>query len=133
MLDYVLPLGAIVLALSAMFALAHRYFSTDCIAHYVRRIRLLKKQDQLQEGDTARDKVNKTINDEEVSLEKDLRRCKWLLIMSVICLICGAACVTWAFAATLSSRPPANNGMHPTANSAALIENLRVIAVRRGG
>jgi hypothetical protein len=26
-----------------------------------------------------------------------------------------------------------NNGMHPTANSAAFIENLRVVAVRRGG
>jgi len=26
-----------------------------------------------------------------------------------------------------------NNGMHPTANSAALIENLRVIQYVRGG
>ena len=26
-----------------------------------------------------------------------------------------------------------NNGMHPTANSAALIENLQLITVRRGG
>jgi hypothetical protein len=26
-----------------------------------------------------------------------------------------------------------NNGMHPTANSAAFIENLPLITVRRGG
>jgi hypothetical protein len=103
-LDYVLPLGVVVFALSAMSALGHRYFSTDCIAHYVRRIRLLIKQEELPEGDARRDKILVTINVEGASLHKDLRRCKWLLIMSVVFLICGAACVAWAFAATLSTR-----------------------------
>jgi hypothetical protein len=119
-LDYVLPFGAIVLALSAMFALGHRYFSTDCIAHYVRRIRLQKKHEGLPEGDAIRDEMIKNITDEEERLEKDLRRCKWLLIMSGVCLICGAACVAWAFAATLSSRPQASNVLHSTPLQPAL-------------
>jgi len=40
-------------------------------------------------------------------------------------------CPNWLLDSSDRSQP--NNGMHPTANSAALIENLRVITSRRGG
>jgi hypothetical protein len=102
-MNIALPAGAVVLALSAMTALGHRYFSTDCITHYVRRIRLFKKQDGLPEDDPQREIVAKIIVVEEMSLEKDLKRCKWLLTSSSIFLLLGAACVAWAFAATLSA------------------------------
>jgi hypothetical protein len=104
-MNIALPAGAVVLALSAMAALGHRYFSTDCITHYVRRIRLMKKRDGVLADDPKHEIIAKIIDVEEMSLEKDLRRCKWLLIASSIFLLLGAACVAWAFAATLSALP----------------------------
>lgn len=101
-LGIALPAGAVMLAFSAMTALGHRYFSTDCIAHYVRRIRLTKKMTTLPEGDPKHERTTAIIEAEERSLAKDLRRCKWLLIASSTFLVLGAACVAWAFAATLS-------------------------------
>jgi len=103
-LDYLLPIGVVVLALSAMSALGHRYFSTDCITHYVRRIRQMKKRDEPSDSDIDLEKLNKTIENEELSLLKDLNRCRWLLLLSVIFLIVGAVCVAWSFAATISFR-----------------------------
>jgi len=115
-LAYLLPAGAILLALSAMTALGHRYFSTDCITHYVRRIRVIKRKDNLLVDESEQSELtddikkkqselDKIIKDEEDSLEKDLSLCKWLLLASIIFLICGAVCVACSFAATLSSIP----------------------------
>jgi len=104
-MNIALPAGAVVLALSAMTALGHRYFSTDCITHYVRRLRLLKKKDDMPEDEPQREIIAKIIDVEEMSLENDLKRCKWLLIASSIFLLLGAAFVAWAFAATLSALP----------------------------
>lgn len=100
-LTYLLPLGAAMLGLSAATALGHRYFSTDCITHYVRRLRLLKRKGNLPEGGTESESTAKIIFAEETSLENDLRLCKWLLWAASVFLIIGAASVAWAFAATI--------------------------------
>jgi hypothetical protein len=93
--------GALILGVSAASALGHRYFSTDCITHYVRRLRLEKQIGNLPEGDPVRDKYRDIVKVEEKSLEKDVNWCRWLLLISSFSLVIGAFCVAAAFAAIL--------------------------------
>jgi hypothetical protein len=115
----ILSVGAIALALTAITALGHRYFSTDCITHYVRRLRLIKRHvdisdDGSQESEVERKKLSGIISTEERSLRKDLLWCKWLLAASSLFLLLGAVCVAWAFASILFTLP-ADNSFNPTA------------------
>lgn len=102
-----LMVGAITFGLSAMMALAHRFFSTDCLTHFVRRIRLIKQNGETTQGADpvadAREKGRRdaTIETEKESLVKDLRRCKWLLILACGFLALGTICFAIAVAATL--------------------------------
>ncbi len=95
-----LAFGAIALGISAGTALGHRYFSTDCLTHFVRRIRLdnslTKNAEQL-----GREEVEEIIQQEEDSLEKDLSICKWLLIVTAVSLGLGVISVALAFATAL--------------------------------
>lgn len=100
-IDYLLPLGVVMFGFSAASALGHRYFSTDCMSHYVRRIRLLKKG--TVEGRPDHKKTERIIKHEAISLKKDLLLCKWLLLGSSIFLLIGAGCVAWSFASTMVS------------------------------
>src|SRR5262245_43329871 len=96
-----LILGVAALGFSVGAALGHRYFSTDCITHYVRRLRLVKRCGDLHDGSLEWHKNAGIIEHEETSLDKDLKKCTRLLIVSSVCLGLGAACIAWAFAVTL--------------------------------
>jgi hypothetical protein len=101
-------LGAVSLLLSALLALGHRYFSTDCMTHFVRRFRLRKRIDELAEAgvntDDERDeitKLEKKAQSENSSFENDLWRCKWLLVFSCGILVIGIALVIGGLGKTL--------------------------------
>lgn len=83
--------SAVALGLCAMAALGHRYFSTDCVAHFVRRVRSIKKhQIETDSGEKAR--LADVIKEEERSLGGDLDRCRWLLILACLFLAIGIGC-----------------------------------------
>jgi hypothetical protein len=85
---------------SAATALGHRYFSTDCLTHFVRGLRLSASLAD-ESTDASRKAVEATIVSEEDSLNSDLNKCKWLLIIACLALFIGVASVAWVFAATL--------------------------------
>lgn len=99
---WVLILGAVALGISSASALGHRYFATDCITHFVRRLRAEKKRDELAEASMQWDSFAQIIKNEQRSLEKDVETCRWLLITASLFLVIGAACVAIAFAFTLA-------------------------------
>ena len=98
---FVLAGGAITLGVSATTALAHRYFSTDCITHYVRRLRQVQRLKDLSEQSEEWKKAVGIIEQEQISLKNDLSKCKWLLLFSSLFLVLGACSVAVTFAATL--------------------------------
>jgi len=97
----VLSIGAVALGIAAATALGHRYFATDCITHFVRRLRAGKRYAALPEGDTNRAALAHVVMQEQNSLERDVRLCRWLLVSASLFLIVGAACVALSFASTL--------------------------------
>lgn len=97
-----LILGATALGLSAATSLGHRYFSTDCITHFVRRLRANKQCNKLPEGSPEREGLDEIVKEEQDSLEKDVEICRWLLGAASLFLVVGAICVALAFAFTLS-------------------------------
>lgn len=99
---WTLTIGATALGLSAATALGHRYFSTDCITHFVRRLRANKQCNKLPEGSPERKILDEIIKEERNSLEKDVEICRWLLGAASLFLVIGAICVALAFAFTLS-------------------------------
>lgn len=106
---WLLGIGVFVLGLSSAFALGHRYFSTDCITHYVRLLRLQKQFSELNESDPTVVKLEEAIDYESKSLRKDLKRCKWLLIFSSILLFLGVIAITVTFSVILSPPAPSND------------------------
>lgn len=99
-----LTVGVIALALAAATALGHRYFSTDCLTHFVRRVRLSQSIEGMPET-AEKLTAEQIIKHEEISLDRDLWWCKWLLLASCLLLVVGAACVAFAFSALLFSVP----------------------------
>lgn len=99
--------GAVFLILAALFSLGHRYFSTDCMTHFIRKFRLKQKLNKLE----SQKKINfskiiiikRTIKSEEISFEKDLSICKWFLLLAGLFLILGVLLVTIAFAYSFNS------------------------------
>ncbi|WP_045856529.1 hypothetical protein [Teredinibacter purpureus] len=87
-------LGPIAFLLSSLAALAHRFYSSDCLAHYVRILRLSEA-----EG-------NEKLKTEKDSLEKDGKRCKNLIIASCIFLVLGTFLAVCSFGIVL------NGGVH---------------------
>lgn len=98
---WLLGLGVLVLGLSSAFALGHRYFSTDCITHYVRLLRLQKQYSELGENDPQVVRLEEAIDYESKSLRRDLKRCKWLLVFSSILLFLGVIAITVTFSVIL--------------------------------
>lgn len=92
--------GAVLLGCAAASALGHRYFSTDCLTHFVRRIRMIQSLDAVPPPPEVA-AIQGVIEAEETSLDRDIDKCKWLLISAVVSLVGGVACVAAAFAATL--------------------------------
>lgn len=100
-----LAVGVISLAFAAMCALGHRYFSTDSIAHHIRRLRLHLRCETLDAGD-QKSELMAVAQHESESLRKDLNRCRWLLVGSSSFLVLGTVCVALSFALTLFPSSP---------------------------
>ena len=98
---YALALGAVSLCICVMCSLGHRYYSTDSIAHHVRRLRLRKRMDQLCATSANWKELDARAAQEIDSLHRDLTKCRWLLVTAAALLVVGAFCVAWSFAATL--------------------------------
>jgi len=98
---WLLGLGVFVLGLSSAFALGHRYFSTDCITHYVRLLRIQKQYSGLSENDPSMVKLEGALDYESKSLRTDLKRCKWLLVLSSILLFFGVIAIAVTFSVIL--------------------------------
>ncbi len=92
--------GAVLLGLCALTSLAHRYFSTDCMSHHIRRVRLIKRN--LTEEDVRKQGVRDAEIGKEASLlHADFALCRWLLILSGSLLGLGALCFATAVALIL--------------------------------
>ncbi|MCC9019768.1 hypothetical protein [Flavobacterium lipolyticum] len=100
-------LGAITLILTALLTLGHRYFSTDCMTHFIRGFRLRQKISEIKSVKTKDNKVltklKKSLKNEKLSFEKDLNRCKWLLLVSCLFLITGILIITIALACSFNT------------------------------
>jgi hypothetical protein len=108
-----LIVGAVAFGLSAATALGHRYFATDCITHFVRRLRLTKRAGNLLDDDGERQALLRAIRQEQQSLVNDVDRCRWLLLASCVFLVLGAGCVAFAFASTLHHVMPHHGTASP--------------------
>ena len=95
-----LAAGAIALGISAATAPGHRYFSTDCLTHFVRRLRLSQYAKSTTEVESL-ERALDTIVHEEESLAQDLRKCHKLLVLACLSLFVGIWCFAAAFARTL--------------------------------
>jgi hypothetical protein len=96
--------GIIALAFSAASALIHRFYSTDCLTHFVRRLRLLKSISEMPE-DPRVDEWRTSIEKEEDSLDKDVATCRWLLVAAAAMLVVGFSAVTVVFGSTAFHTP----------------------------
>ena len=98
---YALIAGAIALLLSALFALNHRYMSTDAVAHHVRRLRLRDELSELSDGAEGRAELEALLTNESSSLSKDNLRCQKALWRSAATLILGVGCVAISYIITI--------------------------------
>jgi len=103
-LAYVLGVGVACLGIAAGTALAHRFFSTDCLSHQITILRLLKRTESSSWTEEEKAEDRKRLERERIDQLKDLKRCKLLLIASATLLLIGAVAVAFTFAATLFSR-----------------------------
>ena len=99
-----LGVGVSCLGLAAGTALAHRFFSTDCLAHQITILRLLKRADNSGGTEDERIEDRKRLEKERSDQLKDLKRCELLLTASAALLFIGAIAVVYTCAATLFSR-----------------------------
>ncbi len=98
---WLLATGVAALGVAVASALAHRFFSTDCLSHQITILRLLKRADapHWTREEKAQDLVRLT--QEREGQRRDLARCRRLLWVSAIALGVGAAAVVLSFAAVL--------------------------------
>jgi hypothetical protein len=86
----VLGVGVSCLGLAAGTALAHRFFSTDCLSHQITILRLLKRTESSNWTEEEKAEDRKRLERERSDQLKDLKRCKYLLIASGLLLLVGA-------------------------------------------
>lgn len=100
-------IGAIALIATSLVALGHRYFSTDCMTHFIRGFRLRQKSLELKKNEvknvTEINIVEQTIKAEEASFENDLNYCKWLLLASCTFLIIGISLIIIGLASSFNN------------------------------
>ncbi|HEY0021764.1 MAG TPA: hypothetical protein VGB24_02610 [Longimicrobium sp.] len=98
---WLLGVGVVSLGVAAASALAHRFFSTDCLSHQVTILRLLKRAnaEHWTPEEKAADRERLTREREEQM--HDLRRCRRLLWVAAGALVLGASAVVLSFAAVL--------------------------------
>lgn len=102
--SFILGVGVVCLGLSTAAALAHRFFSTDCLSHQVTILRLLKRSGSPNWTEEERKADADRMSQERDEQHQDLRRCRWLLIASASLLFLGAISVAFTFAAVLFSK-----------------------------
>ncbi|WP_343697871.1 hypothetical protein [Flavobacterium sp.] len=99
-------LGAVTLILTALVSLGHRYFSTDCMTHFIRGFRLRQKISEIENTElnyeTRLTSLENSLKNEELSFERDLNLCKWLLFGSCLFLIIGIFIITSALASSFN-------------------------------
>lgn len=104
---WLLFIGAIFLVLTALLSLGHRYFSTDCMTHFIRSFRLRKRLSELENQEKNEHleiiRIKKSIKTEEMSFEKDLRHCKWFLLSAGLFLILGILLITIALGCSFNN------------------------------
>ena len=98
-----LGIGLFAFGLATAAALAHRYFSTDCITHQISILRLLKRQKQSSLSEEEQSHLQSSMSGEKRALRTDLKRCQSLLVVAACALLAGAIAVSATFAATLFS------------------------------
>lgn len=104
---WLLFIGAIFLVLTALLSLGHRYFSTDCMTHFIRSFRLRKRLSELENQEKNEHleiiRIKKSIKTEEMSFEKDLSHCKWFLLSAGLFLILGILLITIALGCSFNN------------------------------
>jgi hypothetical protein len=98
-----LTTGIICLGVASGAALAHRFFSTDCLTHQVTILRLLRRGENAEY--TSEEKVENTtlLETERRDQQADLRRCRLLIVASAAFLFAGAGIAVAAFARAVSA------------------------------
>jgi len=102
--SWMLGVGVVCLGLSTAAALAHRFFSTDCLSHQITILRLLKRSASPNWTEEERRIDVERLSRERDEQHKDLKRCRSLLVLSASLLFFGAIAVALNFAATLFAR-----------------------------
>ncbi|MFL6235525.1 MAG: hypothetical protein ACJ76N_20480 [Thermoanaerobaculia bacterium] len=100
-----LGLGVILLGLSAALALAHRFFSTGCLARQIKILRTLKRTENPQWTEQERKIDQDLLKREREDQLRILHICNRVLMASVALLVGGATTVAYVFAAILLSMP----------------------------
>lgn len=95
--------GLIALGVTTAAALAHRYYSTDCVTHLVMRIRLTQQLDNLPVDDPRRHDVEKKTDLQKYLLKNDFRTSARLFVVASSALFVGVVCVAMAFIKTIST------------------------------
>jgi hypothetical protein len=93
--------GLTLLALAAAFAVAHRFFSTDCLSHQITILRILRRITSPDWSEVEKDRDRARLDDERIGQRRDLLRCRNLLIGSSVALVCGVVCSAAGFALIL--------------------------------
>jgi hypothetical protein len=79
-----LAIGVVALGFSAAFALAHRYFSSDCLVHQVTLLRLALKLKEVNLSDKSTDSFQKRFSKEKRGLRRKIRFCQWCMALSSV-------------------------------------------------
>ncbi|MFL6260062.1 MAG: hypothetical protein ACJ76Y_10145 [Thermoanaerobaculia bacterium] len=98
-----LGLGVVLLGLSAALALAHRFFSTGCLARQIKILRTLKRAGNPQWTEQERELDQVLLKKEREDQIRILHICNRVLLTAAALLVGGAAAVAYVFAATLLS------------------------------
>ena len=97
--------GLVVLAISAGFSLAHRYYASDCIGIQISYLRAMRARDERMKATGDRDvnalRHNAKMKDEKTQLRKVLKRCAWILGLAAAFLCIGVTFIATGLALTL--------------------------------
>jgi hypothetical protein len=96
--------GLLALGLAVGCALAHRFFSTDCLAHQITIVRLLRRREGAEWKEDERLENEQRLASERKDQLADLRRCTLLLQGSALLLFVGAAITVLSFVLALGMR-----------------------------
>ena len=96
--------GLGVLGAASGAALAHRFFSTDCLSHQIVILRLLQRKEAADLTPPEKAQMETRLDEERMAQLSDLRRCSILLKVSAVLLFLGAGLTVMAFLTALAMR-----------------------------